>query len=190
MAYEGDTEIIRRCQQGDQDAYQELVKRYQQKAIWVAYQMVGNYEEARDISQEAFLRVYKSIHKFNLLSNFYTWLYRIVVNLCIDHLRKQGQRSRPVSLDDVGDISAQTPSLDRNLEKDELLAKIYQVLNQMPEKYRTILVLRDIEDYDCKEVADILACNHNTVRWRLFRGRQLFKSIWEKQEKSGSPLSS
>lgn len=188
MAYEDDTKIIKRCQNGDQEAYQTLVLRYQEKAVWIAFQMIGNYEEARDISQEAFIRVYKSIHKFNLMSNFYTWLYRIVVNLCIDHLRKYGQRTRSVSIDDIGDVSAQMPSLDRGLEKAELLAKIYKVLDQMPEKYRTILILRDIETYDCKEVASILGCNHNTVRWRLFRGRQIFKDIWEKQEGSTSPL--
>lgn len=188
MTHEDDTEIIRKCQRGDQEAYRELVKRYQEKTVWVAFQMVGNYEEARDISQEAFIRVYKSIHKFNLLSNFYTWLYRIVVNLCIDHLRKQGNRSRSVSIDDIGDISGKNPALDRNLEQAELNVKIYNVLQQIPPKYRAILVLRDIENYDCKEVGTIIGCNHNTVRWRLFRGRQIFKDIWEKQEGTSSPL--
>jgi len=189
MTHGDDTEIIRKCQRGDQEAYQVLVQRYQEKAVWVAFQMVGNYEEARDISQEAFIRVFKSIHKFNLMSNFYTWLYRIVVNLCIDHLRKQGQRSRSVSIDDVGDISGKTPPLHKNIEKAELDTKIYRILDQIPPKYRAILMLRDIEDYDCKEVATILGCNHNTVRWRLFRGRQIFKDIWEKQEGTPPPLS-
>lgn len=183
-----DVELIRKCQQGDSEALKKLVQKYQEKAVWIAYQMVGNFEEARDISQEAFIRVYRSIHKFNLMSNFYTWLYRIVINLCIDYLRKQGQRARPVSIDDVGDVCAQPSNIERRLEKEELSVKIYKVLEKVPPKYRSILILRDIEDYDCKEVATILDCNHNTVRWRLFRGRQIFKEIWEKQEGVESPI--
>ena len=188
MADKEDTDIIKRCQQGDEQAFQQLVKRYQDKAIWIAYQMVNNYEEARDISQDAFIRVYKSINKFNLMSNFYTWLYRIVVNLCIDHLRRFKNRNRAISTEDIGEICDEKPSHEVNLEKMELLQKIYNVLEQIPPKYKAILILRDIEDYDCKEVADILNCNHNTIRWRLFRGRQIFKDIWEKTEGSKSPV--
>lgn len=187
MASTEDTEIIRRCQKGDEEAFKNLVERYQSKAIWIAYQMVNNYEEARDISQEAFIRVYRSINKFNLMSNFYTWLYRIVVNLCIDHLRKNKNRTRPISTENIGEICDEKTNED-SLEKMELLQKIYKVLNQIPPKYKAILILRDIESYDCKEVANILNCNHNTIRWRLFRGRQIFKDAWEKMEMSQSPV--
>lgn len=188
MRHADDTEIIKKCQQKDQEAFKQLVQRYQGKAVWIAYQMTNNYEEARDISQEAFIRVYKSIHKFNLMSNFYTWLYRIIVNLCIDHLRKNKNKNRPISTEDIGEICDEKPNHEENLEKAELLKKIYGVLEQIPPKYKAILILRDIENYDCKEVADILGCNHNTIRWRLFRGRQMFKDIWEKVEGSESPV--
>lgn len=180
MVYLNDVELIKRCQQGDQEAFRELVNRYQEKVIWIAYQMIGNYEESRDISQEAFIRVYRSIHSFNLMSNFYTWLYRIVVNLCIDFLRKQKPPPRPASFEEVGDVNAAPEQI---LEKQELSEEIYRVLQKLPHSYRIILILRDIEGFSCKEISKIVGCNANTVRWRLFRARQIFKEEWEHQEK-------
>jgi RNA polymerase sigma-70 factor (ECF subfamily) len=181
MVYINDVDIIKRCQQGDEEAFSQLVKRYQEKVVWIAYQMIGNYEEARDISQEAFIRVYRSISQFNLMSNFYTWLYRIVVNLCIDHLRKQKPINRALSFDDIGEISANSISADRILEQQELSQDVHNILQELPVPYRTILLLRDIEGFSCKEIGKIVGCNSNTVRWRLFRARQIFKELWEKQ---------
>ena len=176
-----DVEIIKRCQQGDGDAFCELVNRYHQKVFWIAFQMVGNREEARDISQEAFLRVYRALSQFNLMSNFYTWLYRIVVNLSIDFLRKQKPGTKLVSVDEIGDISGGNPQ-ENFLERQEISKAVWEVLQELPLPYRTILILRDIEDFSCKEISKILHCNSNTVRWRLFRARQIFKNIWEKQQ--------
>ena len=182
MAHLTDNELIRYCRQGDMDAFRELVERYQTKSIWIAYHMVGNYEEARDISQEAFVRVYKSLSKFNLASNFYTWLYRIVVNLSIDFLRKQKYRTKPISIDDVGDIKSDDISIRQYFDQKELSQEIHEILNQLPEQYRVILTLRDIEGFSCREIEQIIECNHNTVRWRLFRARQLFKKAWEQHQ--------
>ena len=89
MGYENDHEIIKQCKKGNGSAFRSIVEKYQEKIIWAAYQLIGNHEEARDISQEAFIRAYRALEQFNPESNFYTWLYRIVINLCIDFLRKQ-----------------------------------------------------------------------------------------------------
>lgn len=183
MVHLSDNELIRYCQQGNMEAFQQLVERYQTKIFWVAYQMVGNHEEARDISQEAFVRVYRSISKFNLTSNFYTWLYRIVVNLCIDFLRKQKPTNKAVSFEEVGEVKTRELPIHDTLEKQELSQEVNEILNELPIQYRVILILRDIEGLSCKEIEQIVNCNHNTVRWRLFRSRQLFKELWEKRKK-------
>jgi RNA polymerase sigma-70 factor (ECF subfamily) len=183
MAYLDDVEIIKKCQQGDQEAFAELVRRYNDKVYWIAYQMVSNYEEARDISQEAFIRVYRSLSQFNLMSNFYTWLYRIVVNLSIDFLRKQKPGGKVVSLEKVAEVVNDNElSIEESLEKQEVSKEVHEVLQQLPAQYRAILILRDIEGFSCKEIAKILGCNSNTVRWRLFRARQIFKESWEKYQ--------
>lgn len=179
MAYLNDAEIIKRCQQEDQEAFRQLVERYQEKVVWIAYQMLGNYEEARDISQEAFIRVYRSLAGFNLMSNFYTWLYRIVVNLCIDSLRKRKPGMRPVSFEEIVEISSGN-SVATDLEKRETATMVHEILQQLPVQYRMMLILRDLEGFSCKEIGKIVGCNSNTVRWRLFRARQLFKECWEK----------
>lgn len=183
MVYLNDVELIKRCQQGDREAFRELVERYQDKVIWIAYQMLNNSEEARDIAQEVFIRVYRSIGSFNLMSNFYTWLYRIVVNLCIDYLRKQKPVNRPVSFEDVGEVRGETATADHILEKRETSQEVNDLLRELPPPYRTILLLRDAEGFSCKEIGKIVGCNANTVRWRLFRARQLFKELWEKKQK-------
>lgn len=183
MTYISDVEIIKRCQQGDQDAFRELVNRYQEKVFWIAYQMVGNHEDCKDISQEAFLRVHRSIANFNLMSNFYTWLYRIVVNLCIDHFRKQKQCSKTISLEDTKEASSDMNSEPENIEKQEERQDVHRILQQIPTSYRTVLLLRDIEGFSCKEIVKILGCNSNTIRWRLFRARQMFKKLWKQNSK-------
>ena len=181
MVHLSDNELIRYCQQGDKEAFRQLVGRYQNKIFWVAYQMVGNHEEARDISQEAFIRVYRSLDKFHLTSNFYTWLYRIVVNLCIDFLRKQKPKNKAVSFEEVGELKNTDLPIEEYLEKKELSQEVNEILNQLPPTYRIILILRDIEGLSCKEIEQVVGCNHNTVRWRLFRSRQIFKDLWEKR---------
>lgn len=182
MTYADDVDIIKRCQQGDKESFRVLVERYYQKVFWIAYQMVNNQEDARDIAQESFVRVYRSLSQFNLMSNFYTWLYRIVVNLSIDFLRKQKPGTRPISLEETGEVGAETTSSEQNLEQQEIAQEVREVLQQLPLPYRSILILRDIDGLSCKEIGKILQCNSNTVRWRLFRARQIFKENWEKYQ--------
>lgn len=175
-----DAELIERCRSGDQSAYQALVQRYQKKAFWIAYEMINDKEEALDLVQEAFVRVFRSIDRFDTSKSFYTWLYRIVTNLCIDALRK-GSKGRPVSLDGVGDTIPKGRSPRESLEKRELGEQIRSILDVLPKKYKTMITLRDIEGHSCLDIADVLGCSHANVRWRLHKARKMFKELWERR---------
>jgi RNA polymerase sigma-70 factor (ECF subfamily) len=183
-----DVDIIRSCQQGDQDAYTDLVNRYQERAFWVAYNLLGNAEEARDAAQEAFVRIYRAIDRFDFNMNFYTWLYRIVTNLCIDRLRKL-KKNPAVALNGLEEVLKDGAGDNRpsyRLEEKELVTAVRDVLDKLPEKYKTILVLRDIEGHSCKEISSITGASHATVRWRLHTARKLFKEGWEREQKKNA----
>ena len=179
-----DGEIIRACQAGNEEAFAQLVQRYSGRAYWVAYGLLAHQEESRDVIQDAFLRVYRAIDRFDFNQNFYTWLYRIVVNLSIDRLRKLG-KSRAVALEDVGE-PASAPSAEfaphRRLELSETTREVHDVLKKMPEKYRTVMVLRELNGLSCKEIAGIVRSSHATVRWRLHMARKHFKEVWERRQ--------
>jgi RNA polymerase sigma-70 factor (ECF subfamily) len=164
------------------------VERYQDRAFWVAFNMLGNHEEARDVVQDAFVRVFRAIHRFDFNMSFYTWLYRIVSNLSIDQLRKL-KRRRPVRLDDLGDSpeglsESQTPH--DNLEEDETKREVRAVLDQLPPHYKIVLVLRDLEGLSCKEISAVTGASHPTVRWRLHTARKLFKDKWQRHQSRSS----
>lgn len=173
-----DRELILRAQKGDEEAFAGLVERYKKRAYWVAYNLVNDEDEAKDVSQEAFIRVFRSIGRFDLRYKFYTWLYQIVTNLSIDALRKR-QGAKKVSIDDVGDVSDHEMSAHEKLEKSELKERVGKVLETLPPMYRTVITLREIEGLSSKEIADIVGSKHATVRWRLHQARLLFKEAWE-----------
>lgn len=180
-----DGDIIRACQRGDEEAFAQLVSRYQDRAFWVAYNLVGNAEDARDIGQEAFVRVFRALDRFDFNMSFYTWLYRIVTNLAIDRLRKT--RKHPtVELNELEDLIKDTASDNHpsfRIEREELKASVRSVLHTLPEKYKAVLVLRDIEGLSCKEISAITGTSHATVRWRLHTARKLFKEKWERERR-------
>lgn len=176
-----DADHVRRALDGDADAFASLVTRYQRRAFWIAYHVIGDLEEARDVAQESFLRVHRSLARFDFDRSFYTWFYRIVMNLAIDRLRKL-KSARAARLDDVahalpglgGDSSTAS-------EHGETRSMVWTVLDLLDAKFRAVLVLRDIHGLSCQEIAPILHVTHATVRWRLHRGRKLFKEQWERR---------
>ena len=170
--------LIERARAGDADAFRTLVDRYRKRIYWVAYNMVGDEQDAIDITQEAFVRVFKSLDRFDPRYRFYTWLYRIVSNLSVDLLRKRGNR-RNVSLDDVGDMQAGGDSAHVALERAELGERVRAVLDRLPPPYREVMVLRELNGFSSKEIADMVGSTHATVRWRLHRARKLFREAWE-----------
>ncbi len=171
--------LIQRVQQGREEAFRELVERYQRRTYWIAFNMLNNYETAKEISQEAFVRVFRNIGRFDVRKNFYTWLYQITVNLSIDHLRKLSH-AKAVDIDGLGglaDPAPRDPAISG--ERTETRRRVHLALDRLPPKYKAVLTLRDIQGFSCEEISEIVGCTNATVRWRLHRARKLFKAIWE-----------
>ncbi|MBI3099400.1 MAG: sigma-70 family RNA polymerase sigma factor [Planctomycetes bacterium] len=169
--------LLADCQAGSREAFRLLVERYQSRVCGIAYGMLNNADAARDIAQEAFLRVHKSIHRFDLNRAFYTWLYQIVVNLCIDRLRRESPQ-RAASLDDIGDVRDPHRTPHERATARETQEHVREALTHLPEKYRSVLVLRDLQGFSCEEIAHMTGCNGATVRWRLHIARKMFKQVW------------
>lgn len=180
-----DNALVERTLAGDGQAFEGLVRRYEERAWWAAYHLLGDAEEARDVVQDGFLRAYKALARFDFGMSFYTWLYRIVVNLSIDAMRKRS-RMRPVALEDVagGLAEPDAPSgPGERIESAETVARVREVLALLPEKYRTVMTLRELDDLSCKEIASIVRSTHATVRWRLHVARRMFKEQWDRLER-------
>lgn len=182
-----DHALIRRAQQGEEEAFAELVRRHQQRAWRVARNLVPTEEDAHDLAQEAFLRVFRNLASFDFEHGFTTWLYRIVTNLAIDHLRKRRPAMSTTihSDDDDGaafDLTdARAPSPSEGVERGELAQEVHAVLGTLAPHFQSVLVLREIEGLACNEIAKIVGATHVTVRWRLHRGRKLFQEEWERR---------
>lgn len=176
-----DAALVVAARKGDEDAFRELVERYRDRAFWIAYRRLGHAEDARDVAQEAFIRVYKALDRFDETRRFYTWLYQIVLNLTTDHLRRQGVRPA-VRLDEGMPLAGSEPAPAASLEQDELVNQVHQVLMRVPEPYRTVLSLRELEGMSGPDVAEAMGVTHATLRWRLHRARQLFREEWERYE--------
>lgn len=176
-----DAELVRRTLAGQQDPFAALVARYQKRAFWIAYHVVGRVEDARDVAQESFVRLFRSLAKYDFARSFYTWFYRIVMNLAIDSLRKL-RSARAGNLDDVlaAVPDAREVAGDVPLQRGEENGLVWAVLEKLDAKFRAVLVLRDIHGLSCREIAPILKVTHATARWRLHRGRAMFKEHWER----------
>ncbi|HEY3226155.1 MAG TPA: sigma-70 family RNA polymerase sigma factor [Planctomycetota bacterium] len=173
-----EVELIQRCQKGSDEAFRELFDRYQRRTYWIAHNMLSNYDVAQDISQEAFLRVFRNIGRFDTRKNFYTWLYQIVVNLCIDHMRR-ASHNRSTDLDEVGGMPDERRDPSETTGRTELRARVQKGLDRLPPKYKAVLTLRDIQGFNCEEIAEIVGATNATVRWRLHRARKLFRAAWD-----------
>ncbi len=183
-----DHDLIRCAQSGDELAFATLVRRHERRAYRVARNMVPGREDALDLAQEAFLRVFRSLDRFDFRHEFTTWLYRIVTNLGIDHLRKR----RPVvSTSNMGpeedaeiDLpDASVPNPSERLESLETAALVRKCIDNLAPHFRAVLTLRELEGLSCIAIAEIVGATHVTVRWRLHRGRKLFQEEWARQER-------
>jgi RNA polymerase sigma-70 factor, ECF subfamily len=180
-----DHELIRACLDGNQEAFAALVKRHEQRAFWAAYKILGDAEGARDVAQEAFVRVWRALDRFDFSMAFTTWLYRITVNLAIDHLRRN-KRHKGVDIDVFREALADdAPGLapDHGQDSREVARAVRLVMDTLDEMYRTVLALRDLEGLSSKQIADITGIAHATVRWRLHIARKQFREQWNRLEK-------
>jgi RNA polymerase sigma-70 factor (ECF subfamily) len=185
-----DLTLVQRVRTGDQRAFKLLVERYQRKVYAVAVGMLKDREEARDVAQEAFVKVYKYLDHFKGDASFYTWLYRITVNICIDVLRRKGSAKGDdhVEFDESvkfdtseANIGALGTRLGTNPQKSalrrELADRITAAIQQIPEAHRQILLLREVEGMSYEELARTLNIPKGTVMSRLFHARLKMQKI-------------
>jgi RNA polymerase sigma-70 factor (ECF subfamily) len=186
-----DLEYVILCQKGETDAFEVLVERHQKKMLNIAFRMMGDYDEACDVTQEAFFSAYKSIKKFKAEAKFSTWLYRIVVNYSKNRLKQlNGLAKREgISIDDTEErrtdatlnqsfINNSNPGMQ--MEKREREAHIQKCITSLDEEYREVLVLRDIQGFSYEEIRDMLKIPDGTVKSRLSRARNSLKDCLTK----------
>lgn len=174
-----DQDLVLRTKAGDRSAFEVLVRKYQDRAYNVAFQILRHHEDALDVAQEAFARAYLSIDRFRGSAGFYTWLYRILVNLAIDHARARGKET-PISLNEPGVAEGQRehrPDPRASLETKELGEQIARAVASLPIQQRTALILREIEGLAYQEIARVLNCSIGTVMSRLHAARQKLQQI-------------
>lgn len=172
--------IVRRAQKGDLAAYDELVRRYQERIYATIYHMTSNHEDANDLAQESFIKGYQALKSFKGGSSFYTWLYRIAVNKTINFLKQRKNRAG-MSLNDLDFNAEKDPDLvalisDKTPRRDaalgELQKKLNEAMQKLSEPHRLVVTLHDVQGLAHEEIAEIMECNVGTVRSRLFYARQ------------------
>jgi RNA polymerase sigma-70 factor (ECF subfamily) len=179
-----DEELVKAAQAGDMAAFEELVARHRDKIYARAFSMLRNEEEATDLSQEAWVKGWQRLVQFQGDSSFATWMTRIVINLCLDQLRKN-KRVRSESIDEMneetGGVERQLPVITPNptegLERGELRARIDKALGQLSYEHRTVLVLHEFEELEYKLIAKKMGCSIGTVMSRLFYARRKMASL-------------
>lgn len=184
-----DHELVLAVLDGDASAYKGLVERYQARIYSVCFSMVRNPEDARDLAQDAFVKAYQNLSRFQLRSSFYTWLCRIAMNVSIDFLRRQKVRAAELFEDGIAtkesggvlSFGHQRENPAANLERKRLLERISQALEDLPEEQRQIVVLREIDGLSYKEIAEVLDIPEGTVMSRLFYARKKLQTALRDQ---------
>jgi len=183
-----DADLVARLQRGDESAFEAIVRAHSGRLLSVARRFLGNNEDAQDAVQDAFIRAFKAIHTFEARAQLHTWLHRILVNTALMKLRER--RRRPTeSIDDLlpsysadgHQTVASRDWSDAVLERKETAGIVRQAIARLPDQYREVLVLRDIEEKDTAEAAEILGTTSNVVKVRLHRARQALRTLLDRE---------
>lgn len=194
---EEDRELVARCQKGEEQAFEQLVRKYQQTVFNLAYHNIGCRADVEDVAQKIFSKIYFSLPKFDNKRPFFPWLYRIAINQCYDELRRARRRKvrtfSELSLEDGEAIEklinqgATTPVPVE--DSQELYALLHKLLDQIPEQQKSAIVLRDLEDVPYEKMAEMMNCSEQAARLKVFRARARLRDLMEKalrrQERSG-----
>lgn len=175
--------LVKKSQAGDVESFELLISSYDKRAYNIAYRIMGNEEDAKDMAQEALLRVFRSIKDFKGQSSFSTWLYRIVTNVCLDELRKR-KNENYISMDssiqtEEGELhlelcsDKETPEVA--YERTEQMELIKSAIRNLNEEYRSVIVLRDIQGFSYEEISNMLDCSLGTVKSRINRARNMLR---------------
>ncbi len=176
-----DKELVTRANTGDKAAFEDLIKMYSKYVYTTAFFILRNSHEAEDASQEVFVKVYLSIKGFRGLSSFKTWIRKLTVNTCIDKLRlKSKMKDRKVSLDKITEeyevvFTKFSQSLEKKFFSQEAVKEVLKVVVNMEENYRIPLILRDLQDYSYREIADLTGKPIGTVKTNIHRARKIIK---------------
>lgn len=181
---EDEKKLIQKSKSGDVKSFEILISRYEKLAYNVAYRILGNEEDAKDMTQESLIKVYKYLKNFRMDSSFSTWLYRIVMNTCKDELRKKKLNvisiDKPINTTDGSmymDLKDFSSTPEEELESKETQGEVQKALSKVNEKNRIVVVLRDIKGFTYSEISEILDVPVGTIKSRINRGRQELKSI-------------
>lgn len=190
MSTEPDEVLVKQAQEGNRAALCELIRRYERKTYNLAFRLMGNHADASDAAQEALVRVYTRIDRFRGDAAFSTWLFRVVTNTCLDELRRRGRLNcasldEPVNTDEglvprQGAVDYDTP-LDQ-VQRGEVQEAVQRAISRLPDDYRVVVVLRDLQEYSYQQIAVYLGTSLGTVKSRLHRARQALRVILAKTE--------
>ncbi|OGC94599.1 MAG: hypothetical protein A2142_06930, partial [candidate division Zixibacteria bacterium RBG_16_48_11] len=174
-----DLELVQQAKQGNLSAFEEIVKRYQKRIFYLAYRMTKDFDASDDIAQETFIKAYQNIGSFKESFSFYTWIYRIGMNLAINYLRRQKFLVREQEVDDFQqliDSQMATGQQNDRSEEEELLEDLKKEIELLPVDFKSVLVLKIYENLSCTEIASILKIPLGTVLSRLARAREQLTS--------------
>ncbi|MGH9699942.1 MAG: RNA polymerase sigma factor [Candidatus Acidiferrales bacterium] len=187
-------QLVRQAQRGAEAAFEELVRRHQQRVFGVVYRILRRREDVEDVVQQVFLKVYLSLKRFDQRAAFSTWVYKIAVNECWDYLRKKKVRplvfEADLSEEQVavleGTVSAAHPP-ESPRERAEVKEILDWLLNKLPQQDQELLLLKEMEGFSVQELAEILNLNVNTVKVRLFRARARLMDVYRRQMRPAKP---
>lgn len=179
--------LLKKAKSGDISAFESLIEGYQKKVFNIVFRMLGNYDDANDVTQEVFIKVFRYLKNFKEQSLFSTWLYRIATNTCLDELRKNKNKNiiyidQDIKLED-SDIKRQVvddnPTPDIIYEKNETSKLVNEAINKLSSEHKAAVVLRDIQGFSYEEIAKILNCPVGTIKSRINRGRKSLRELLE-----------
>jgi RNA polymerase sigma-70 factor (ECF subfamily) len=169
-------EIIERAKNGDQAAFQQIVDKYKTQVASIAYKMVGDYEDAKDISQIVFVKTYQNLVNFDTTKKLSTWLYRITINASIDFIRKHKKHKHELLDNIFGELKEKKQDVEKIYQRSLIKWAINDSMEALNPRQKAVFVLRDLEGLDIKEVAQITGMPQATVRWYLHRARSKLRS--------------
>lgn len=172
-----DAELVSQCIQGDSGAFEEIVTRYKKLVYSVVYKMINDKEEVHDVAQEVFIRLYKSLDKYNPEYRMSTWIVKITTNLCLDTLRKKKQDT--VALDDAIGVSSPVDTPEESLIKSQRSLLIKKAINELPEKYKVLIILFHNNGMSYEEMTKIVDEPMSIIKNRLYRARLMLKDKLE-----------
>ena len=178
-----DSELVVSAIKGRESSFEELVRRYQRPIVAYVYRMLGDYDAALDVTQEIFIKIYNSLHRYSSEYKFSTWIYRIAHNAAIDYMRRHKQVEQSLEIeanDEVFEMQLECKRLspEQEREQSEWRTEIYSVVQKLPTNYRELILLRHTQDLSYEEIAEVTNLPLGTVKNRLFRAREMMRQLF------------